>query len=532
MQSDGSAPAGNSGSGTTVAPVLNFDGAPLISTTDLESDGFGFAWGITRSWTGLSDPSPVGNGWAITQLPYIVAGGLAANSTDPMPSQAENGTYPDLHLSVIDGEDAYTFATPASSATTTYAPWGGQPIGATLTYDATNHLFTLTDPAGDETVFYDVDRDSTTGDPLIGGYPSAFCGKFKSYTTADGSVSVTTSYDSSGNLLTMTRSDSNTSQSEEWDLTYSSITNDLVTTAGTTPPQLATNIAWKQNGTVIRQAVYDYYTGRLSDGNGGYINDPNGRLGDLRTVSIEDGSGNVISQDYYRYYKLTGESYYTGNQGPTNDSATTGGPDPLQPSEVYGYNPQSPAWTDVLLNSGLKTVVQGASFSRMAAAVSNYQTASDSAIQPYVDNFFQYERWSDHEGADGVPQDGAPGYNSINGYNWRIGFRFGTQYRATEEVAQGSGCSSCSGGQGTYKIRVRRQLPGPPSGRPQQWRRRRGHRIQHLADEADYLPAGRHLRHLGRQQPRRGLHRSGRPAAAGRAGAGRADTHHHHRGDQ
>lgn len=441
---------GSLGSGETAAPILSFSGAPIIQTTDLESDGFGFAWGITRSWTGLSEPGPVGNGWAVTQLPYIVAGGLAADSTDPSPSAADNGTYPDMHLDVVDGADMYTFMTPASSSATTYAPWGGQPIGATLTYDSTNQLFTLTDPAGNKTVFYDVDRDGTTGDPIIGALPSAFSGKFKSYTTADGSVTVTTSYDVDGNLQTMTRSDSVTSESEEWDFTYSSITNDLVTTAGGTPPEMATSIAWKQNGTVIRQAVYDYYTGRLSDGMGGYVNDPNGRLGDLRTVTIEDGSGNFISGDYYRYYKLTGESTYTGDQGPTNDFATTGGPDALQPSEV-SYDPGAPGPDDVLLASGLKTVVQGASFARMAAAVANYQTATDSALQPYVDNFFSYERWGDHEGADGLPSYGAPGYSSGEGYPWRIGYRFGSQYRVTEEIAQGSGCSSCSGGEGTYK---------------------------------------------------------------------------------
>jgi YD repeat-containing protein len=442
---------GNLGSSETAAPILSFSGAPIIQTTDLESDGFGFAWGITRSWTGLSEAGPVGNGWAVTQLPYIVAGGLPADSTDPYPSAADNGTYPDMRLDVVDGADIYTFTTPASSSTTTYAPWGGQPIGATLTYDSTNHLLTLTDPAGDVTVFYDVDRDSLTGNPIIGALPSAFSGKFKSYTTADGSVSVTTSYDVDGNLQTMTRSDSVTSESEEWDFTYSSITNDLVTAAGGTPPEMATNIAWKQNGAVIRQAVYDYYTGRLSDGMGGYVNDPNGRLGDLRTVAIEDGSGNIISQDYYRYYKLTGESTYTGDQGPTNDPATTGGPDPLQPSEAATYDPTDPGSHDILVATGLKTVVQGASFDRMAAAVANYQTASDSALQPYVDNFFNYERWGDHEGADGIPFYGAPGYSSGEGFPWRIGYRFGSQYRVTEEIAQGSGCSSCSGGEGTYK---------------------------------------------------------------------------------
>jgi RHS repeat-associated protein len=446
----GGSSAGNGGGSDTAAPVESFDGTPVINSEDLTSSGFGFNWGITRSWVGGWTNGPLGNGWAVMELPYVVPSGLAANSTDPPPDAANVGSYPDLRLTVVDGLYNYQFATPSPPTSATYAPWGGQPIGTSLTYDSTNQLLTLTDPAGDQTVFYDVDRDPTTAEPIIGALPSAFAGKFKSYTTADGSVSVTTSYDTNGNLLTMTRSDSATSQNEEWDFTYSTITNDLVTTAGDTAPYLATNIAWKQNGTVIRKAVYDYYTGRLPDGMGGYIDDPNGRLGDLRSVTIEDGSGNTITQDYYRYYKFTGESDYTGDQGPGNDPATTGGPDPLQPTADVTYDPTDPGSGDILVTSGLKTVVTDASFTQLSSAIPGYQTASDTAIQPYVNHLFNYERWGDHEGADGQPGLSA-GYNDNLGYFWRINYRFGTQYRVTSEIAQGAGCSTCSGGQGAYK---------------------------------------------------------------------------------
>ena len=104
--------------------------------------------------------------------------------------------------------------------------------------------------------------------------------------------------------------------------------------------------------------------------------------------------------------------------------------------------------------SGLKTVVQGASFDRLAAAVPGFQTSTDVQIQSYVNNFFNYERWDDHEGMDGMSGSdpfGAAGYNGGNDARWMEEYMMGTRYRVTEEIAQGSGCSSCSQGEGTFK---------------------------------------------------------------------------------
>jgi RHS repeat-associated protein len=436
-------------------PVRGFDGFPVISATDLQSDAFGFSWGITRSWVGTDIAEPVGNGWAVTGLPQIVVGGGLYVDAPPgggggwTPSDAPAGSYPDDRLEVVDGgTGTFTFSIANGGPYESYSPWGGQTVGLQLTWDQTNHLLNMTDAAGNVTTFYDVDRDAS-GKPIPNDDPTQLYGKFKSYTTADGTVTMTANY-VAGNVTSVTRSDSTTGQGEEFDFTYSTVTNDLVTAAGGTAPQLATNIAWKQNNVVIRQAVYDYYTGRLPDGSGGYVNDPNGRLGDLRTVTIEDGAGNPISQDYYRYYKFTAESDLTSSPGPTNDEATTGGPAPLQPA-LANTDPLAPATPDAFVYSGLKTVVNDAEFSRLAAAVPNYQTASDAAIQPYVSNFFTYERWGDHSGADGQSDAGAAAYNNNDDLSWRVGYRFGTNYRVTGEISQGSGCSSCTGGQGTDK---------------------------------------------------------------------------------
>src|SRR6516225_9207781 len=93
-----------------------------------------------------------------------------------------------------------------------------------------------------------------------------------------------------------------------------------------------------------------------------------------------DGSGNIINQDYYRYYKLSGDAYdaqVTGNVPPpsaTNNPSTTGGPSPLQPGYANSNNP----YMDNYIFSGLKTVVQGASVDRIAAAVPSFQTTADS----------------------------------------------------------------------------------------------------------------------------------------------------------
>src|SRR5207245_2560926 len=57
-------------------PVRYGDGVVNFSTTDLESDGFGQAWGQSRSWTNAGGAFPTtalnGTGWIITQLPYLL----------------------------------------------------------------------------------------------------------------------------------------------------------------------------------------------------------------------------------------------------------------------------------------------------------------------------------------------------------------------------------------------------------------------------------------------------------------------------
>ena len=92
--------------------------------------------------------------------------------------------------------------------------------------------------------------------------------------------------------------------------------------------------------TSVRQLAYSYYDGQESDGN----------PGDLQLAVVEDGSGNAIDVQYFRYY--------TGESG--------------------GYV------------HGLKYYFDTASYARLVAAVGTPQSASDAAVAPYANNYFEY----------------------------------------------------------------------------------------------------------------------------------------------
>jgi RHS repeat-associated protein len=345
--------------------------------------------------------------------------------------------------------------------------------GQKLSWDEANRILKLTDSFGNVTEFFDVRRasdETNSSDPYYSirtsdaDRPVAHSaalnlnqkyGKFKRYISADGSIEVAANYDSNGYLTSVTRSDLSVASGNRpveryrYDYTgdsgFATLTNDLVTSASQTPPRLIARVTLERssNGgsswSTVRLVDYTYYTGRVSSG-GGFVNDSNGRLGDLKLAEVKDAAGSVIDTKYYRYYKFTGEGDITVlSKGPTNQHATTGGPDPVNPAD--GYDPDNPDYYNVYVTSGLKSVTEGASFSRLAANHSDYSNATDTQLKTYLDNYFEYERWGDHVGT-----------GASDNYGWRIGYRFGTRYRVTFEIAQGAGCSSCSGGQGAFKI--------------------------------------------------------------------------------
>src|SRR5581483_7290508 len=69
---------------STVAPVRYADGVVTIAETDLHSDGFGFPWGQTRSWTngqGYTQGGDNGNGWVDTYIPHLIQADGSTNNT-------------------------------------------------------------------------------------------------------------------------------------------------------------------------------------------------------------------------------------------------------------------------------------------------------------------------------------------------------------------------------------------------------------------------------------------------------------------
>lgn len=376
---------------TTEHPVRHFDGLPVLFTSDIQASASPYAyWGQTRSWSGLNNSGPAGNGWAINELPYIiVAGGTYGAAMPGQTSSSDGGialegTEEDERLVVVaGGTTIYTFSIAPHEEEeeececeppnpyASYEPWGPRSIQLTWTPDP-HPVLRLADPQGNVTEFYDVRRE-TNDRPVFGSMaedlPDKY-GRFKSYTAANGTTRVEADYDIDGFLTNLLFTDTIAGDAGRLVYTYDTVTNDLVTAASATPPELLASLTLQRpdgssGWTPVQRASYTYYTGRIDDGSSGWENDPHGRLGDLQQVEIEYavGSGESLSwvnvdTAYYRYYKFTGESNEVPSKGPTNNAATTGGPDPIQPA--FGtYDPNDPNPYDMLVFSGIKTVVEG-----------------------------------------------------------------------------------------------------------------------------------------------------------------------------
>ena len=201
------------------------------------------------------------------------------------------------------------------------------------------------------------------------------------------------------------------------------------------------NLSWT---TVPNATGYKIYRGSAAGGEQ-YLGTTSSAAYSDTGAATTTGQPPMVNASYYRYDKFTDEANSgVTTLGPSNNLNTTEGPSPYQEST------QPDSLSEALVSSGLRTVVTGPSLAQLAANVSGYQTASDAAIQPYVDHYFNYERWDDHVGEDGSPSYGAEPYNT-NGISmiFRDAYQLGTRYRVTDEVASQSGCA-CTSGQGNY----------------------------------------------------------------------------------
>lgn len=321
------------------APIRYADGVIKLSSTDLQSNGFGQVWGQTRSWTnapGFSPPNLNGTGWVVSQLPYLI-------------STTNQVTHVTTISVITNGVNTRNFDQNGSTYTEHFF------LQDMLTYSSTSHEYTFTDTTSDVIKFSDW---STS-------VPANQRGQFKSYADTDGNVTSVISRDGTGRPTELQRSATinGTTYTESYLYSYvPSGTNAGLMQNVTLRTKVGTG-SW----TVIRQVAYTYYDGVEAHGN----------AGDLKLAVIEDASGNALDTKYYRYYVTESGGY--------------------QDALKYVFNPQS--------------------YARLVAALgTNLSSLTDAQVAPYADNYFTYD----------------------------------SSKRVTEEIAQGLGCSSCSGGDGTF----------------------------------------------------------------------------------
>ncbi len=409
----------------------------MIFSTDLESDGFGSPLTYSRTWSGTNNSGVNGNGWVASDQPYLIV----YSTFDPSTHANDKPV-----VAYIDSAQSITLFDVDGSTTT--GTWNARFYsGQTLSYDSTTSEWTLIDAVGNKLVFNDLPRDGSgnlSSDPNVGYFNQGLYGKIKESIDSGGFATTYTYYTSGAEqdlIQTVERVDATTGQAERFEHAYTTVTNSIGGSA-----VLLSEVSLMRRDTsagsfyAVRTATYDYYTGNLTGADA-----ENGRLGDLKLVTIHDGdsSGDVIDQSYYRYYKMSGYSRTPDDNGATNNPATTGGTDATFPTYTS-------SWTDPFHNyqqgadnsvwSGLKSVVEGASLTRLAANYTNYTAASDAQIKPFVDHFFNYERWGDFRWD----------YETYANGDFAGGYHYYTRYHVTEELAQGAGCSTCSAGEGTY----------------------------------------------------------------------------------
>ncbi|MDZ4850142.1 MAG: RHS repeat-associated core domain-containing protein [Pirellulaceae bacterium] len=418
---------------------------PSVKSVDLESDGFGTSLSLTRTWSGMNNAGMAGNGWVDTQLPYLVVYNIV--SVDPNVYQL-----PVIGF-VQTGQNIVLFDVDVDKQN---GPWASRfYLKQTLAYDSTTGYLTVTDIGGNRFVFADLPLSTSQ---ITGGGDTGISGKLLQRFDASGFVT-DYSYDTAERVQSVTETDPSSGKSHRITYTYAVVENSLGGNGNPLSRTLLSNATLsRRNSSVdpyvaVRTAVYDYYTGEGTDSD-------YGRLGDLKVVTIRDGSitGALIDQKYYRYYKQSGLEIV-----PSSFNNENNGTDPTF-SPIEGDNS---VW------SGLKMVVENESFSRMAASIPTFLTASDEALKPFVNNFYEYERWGDYNW----------NFRDYGNFNFANEYHYYTRYRVTTEVSQGAGCSSCSGGLGVYKFEYHVNQDGTGLGNetfePNVWRMRT---IEYLPD--------------------------------------------------
>jgi hypothetical protein len=163
----------------------------------------------------------------------------------------------------------------------------------------------------------------------------------------------------------------------------------------------------RSDGTTTQSYLYTYLVS--PDLNAGLISNITLRQ------KVGSGSWTVVRQVNYDYYDGTSNKPY-GNLSDLRLAKILDPNNNVIDTTYYRYYTSLDAGSIGYVH-GLKYVFGPPSYARMAADLSNPLTATDSQVAPYAEDAYQYNP---------------------------------TSQQVTQAVVQGSGCSACTGGQGTF----------------------------------------------------------------------------------
>ena len=177
--------------------------------------------------------------------------------------------------------------------------------------------------------------------------------------------------------------------------------------------------SWTSTGEVAEMQRTDSSSGVTQSYLYTYLASPDPNAGLIAHVTlrqnVNNGPWTIVRQAAYDYYDGTANKPY-GNLGDLRTATTLDGNNHVIDTTYYRYYTSADAGSIGYVH-GLKYVFSPQSYARMAADLSNPLTATDAHVAPYADDYYQYNP---------------------------------TSQQVTMAVIQGSGCSVCTGGQGTF----------------------------------------------------------------------------------
>jgi RHS repeat-associated protein len=217
--------------------------------------------------------------------------------------------------------------------------------------------------------------------------------------TANGGASELALTDSAGDTLSFYDFSTGTaSQLRGQFKRYTDRNGNTVTVQGYTSLGLPTEVRWSSGG-ITESYLYTYYGSGTT-------------AGLLQNVTLRRDTGGgfaTVRQVDYAYYDGT-QSH--GNVKDLRTAVIKDAAGTVLDTKYYRYyTGETGGYV-----GGLKYVFGPQSYARLQAAYSDPTTATDAQVAPYADAYYEYD----------------------------------TGQRVTKAVIQGAGCSSCSGGQGTY----------------------------------------------------------------------------------